>query len=101
MYENWKSFRAFDGTSVSECDGRIRNFLSLDYEVLRNGDVLSLRVNNGEQSAWFILRTNDESIEHVDGGEWEKIDKNAYLIKVEEENAEIVLNKADLQYQFR
>lgn len=101
LYENWKSFRAFDGTSVSECDGRIRNFLSLDYEVLRNGDVLSLRVNNGEQSAWFILRTNDESIEHVDGGEWEKIDKNAYLIKVEEENAEIVLNKADLQYQFR
>lgn len=101
LYENWKSFRAFDGTSVSECDGRIRNFLSLDYDVLRKDDVISLSLADGGQSAWFILRTNGESIERVDGGEWEKIDKNAYLIKVEEENAAIVLNKTDLQYQFR
>ena len=63
----WKDFQGFDGTTVSECDKRIRNFLSLSYREERKNNIIMLEKEGTDEPAWFILRIHNEEIEKMGG----------------------------------
>ncbi|MCD8014047.1 MAG: DUF2194 domain-containing protein [Lachnospiraceae bacterium] len=95
----WKAFADFERTTLSESDERVRAFLSLDYTDTREGDTISLTTMGLSDTAWFLLRTNGEEIVSVEGGSWEEIETDVYLIEVNEQNVKIILeNSTDLYY---
>lgn len=75
----WSGPSGFDSTTLTESDGRIRNFLNLDYSQSRQGDTITIRVEDAEE-AWFILRTHRETVRDIQGGEYSLLEENAYLI---------------------
>ena len=83
--------QGFDGATVSECDERIRSFLALDYTEQREFNSIHLERNAVRGPVWFVLRTNHESIESMEGGSWKKLEEDAYLIEMEEQKAVITL----------
>ena len=90
----WSRFREFSATSLSESDAHVRSFLNLGYKESREGETISLQVENAGEEAWFVLRTHNETIVQVDGGTYEEVEKNYYLLHVLSEHVEIQL-KAD------
>lgn len=86
----WQHFKEFSGTTVSECDNRIRAFLALDYRDSREDKVIHLESNAGG-AVWFVLRTQDERIVHVDGGNWKQLEDGAWLIEAENSDVKIEL----------
>lgn len=96
----WKPFQAFDATTLSEADSRIRSFLSLSYEEKREGDKILLKKNGTKDDAWFLLRTHNESIKHIDGGSFTKIEDDAWLIQAAEETVTIILQPSDTSYYY-
>ena len=93
--ENWKDFYAFSGTTVSECDGRIRNFLTLDYEVKQEGNKIFLQSDNSEETVWYILRMNEDFAVSIEGGTMEAMGGGAFLIETENENVTLTLSGND------
>ncbi len=83
--------QGFDGATVSECDERIRSFLALDYTEQREFNSIHLERNAVRGPVWFVLRTNHEGIESMEGGSWKKLEEDAYLIEMEEQKAVITL----------
>lgn len=83
--------QGFDHTTVSECDERIRSFLALDYKQSREFNSIYLELNDSEKPVWFVLRTDNETIESMDGGSWKQIEDDAYLVEIEQKNAVITL----------
>lgn len=88
----------FDGTTVSEGDLRIRHFLALAYEDRRIGDKVYLEVDGTWGTTYFILRTHNEAIKDVEGGNWKILEDGAYLIEVQEKSVTITLEPADERY---
>lgn len=86
----WREFESFDGTSVSECDERVRRFLSLDYTYKYDGETVSLR-HSGDGTAWFILRVNNRRVRSVEGGTVRRIEEGVYLIGAKEKDVTITL----------
>jgi hypothetical protein len=93
----WKPFEAFERTTLSESDARVRRFLALDYEEERTDDTIHLTISNFSEEAYFILRTHAEEIETVEGGTFTKLEDDAYLIQANCEEMNIQL-KADNDY---
>lgn len=87
----WKNFSTFSGTTLSESDQRIRNFLALDYEEKRERNMIYLDFTGTETPAWFILRTDGERIRHIEGGDWQLLEKGVYLIEADRAHVEIRL----------
>lgn len=87
----WRPYHYFDKTTASETDSRIRSFLALDYTAVRENEVISLRVENRQGAVSFLLRTHDKGVRSVSGGSFFKIEKDAYLITVTEDEAQISL----------
>lgn len=94
----WKAFRGFDGTTVSESDGRIRNFLALEYSEERNGNQIQLIKQGTKETVWFILRTHNESVGKVEGGSFKKLEEDAWLIQAEDEKVSITMKPSDERY---
>ncbi|MCD8346980.1 MAG: DUF2194 domain-containing protein [Lachnospiraceae bacterium] len=95
----WKAFSDFERTTLSESDERVRAFLALDYTDTREGDTISLTTTGLTDTAWFLLRTDGEEIASIEGGSWEEIETDLYLIEVNEQNVKIILEKStDLYY---
>lgn len=92
----WSGTNGFEKTTLSESDYRVRNFLNLDYEEVRNDNTVVLNISNSEDT-WFLLRTHEEEIAAVYGGEYEKLEDNAYLIHALQETVEIDLSETKLQ----
>lgn len=88
---NWKNFSSFSGTTLSESDQRIRNFLSLDYEERREGNVIRLDFTGTGEKAWFVLKTEGERVSRVEGGDWALLEEGAYLIEADSSHVEIEL----------
>ncbi len=107
MYDNissnlntfWRAFAVFSRTTLTESDERIRNFLNLDYEDEREGDVISLRVWDAGES-WFLLRVHGEEIVSISGAEYEEVESGSYLLYVTEENVEIGLRRIRGQLKY-
>lgn len=79
----WKNFKEFSDTTVSECDSRIRSFLALDYTEKRDGDSIHLKLNGMDGTAWFVIRIRDGKVARVEGGNWQYLEENVWLIEAE------------------
>ena len=77
----WTANDEFEYTAVSESDLRVREFLNLDYNHSRTDNTIALRTL-GVDEAYYVLRTHDEDIKKISGGEYTKIEKDAFLIHV-------------------
>ncbi len=83
--------QGFANTTVSECDERIRSFLALDYRETREFNAIHLEIEDVGAPVWFVLRTDQETIESVEGGDWKELEEDVYLIEVMQEKAVITL----------
>lgn len=95
----WSIKTGFDSTTLTESDGRIRNFLNLSYSQSREADVVTLSVR-GVQEAWFILRTHGEAIADIQGGEYSSLEEDVYLIHVTDPTVQIQLEREPGQTGF-
>ena len=86
-------FRAEDNLTVTECDARIRTYFDMEYEVGRSDDVITLTSDRGSEKniGYFILRTHNEKVVSVSGGEFKKMEEDAYLISAVQDKLEIRL----------
>ncbi len=91
----WENFRGFAGTTASECDSHIRSFLALDYSESREEDGVLLTLNEAELPVWFVLRTQNEAIERVEGGSYKQLEEHVYLIEANERNVKIDLKSSE------
>ncbi|MCD7842012.1 MAG: DUF2194 domain-containing protein [Lachnospiraceae bacterium] len=96
----WKPFSDYDYTTLSESDERVRQFLTLDFSDERTDDTISLTVEGLTGTAWFLLRTNGEEIASVTGGSFTEIEKDIYLLEIDEQNVEIELEKSTELYYY-
>lgn len=91
----WRKFSMFSQTTASESDRRIRAFLGMDYTHERTGDDIRVQVKKQSSEAWMILRTHGEKITSIQGGEYEEIEEDAYLICAKENEVTIHCEKSD------
>lgn len=96
----WKAFEMFDQISASECDRRIRNFLAMDYEDSREGDEIHVSIKERNGDLWFILRTHGEKVVSVQGGDFKRIEADAYLIRASQEELTIRCEPEDSLYYY-
>ena len=96
IYTYWKN-KGLDRTTLSQSDYRARVFLNLDYSHKREEDIITLSVKNISEEAWFVLRTHDEEIVAIHGGEYKKLEKNVYLITAKEASIKIKLEPLTLK----
>ncbi len=96
----WKAFEMLDQTSASECDRRIRNFLAMDYEDSREGDEIHVSIKDRNGDLWFILRTHGEEVVSVQGGDFKKIETDAYLIQASQDELTIQCEPEDSLYYY-
>ena len=93
----WKRYNIYEQTTLSESDLRIRRMLSLDYESYElaeeNGEKIILCVADGADDCWFLLRTHEQEISSISGGDYSRIEKNAYLIHVK--SGEVTIHLTD------
>lgn len=96
----WKAYEAFDATTLTESDVRIRRFLALDYKQQRTGNVIILSLEHREDAAWFLLRLHGEEVTEVAGGSFEEVEDGVYLILAEEDEVSVeVQTGEEWQYQ--
>lgn len=93
LYTYWKPFTVFEKTTLSESDNRIRTFLNMDYQEVRRDDTIYLELS-GVDEGWFILRTHGEKIAEMEGGTYEEIEEDAYLIQAQQVHVELQLEKS-------
>lgn len=84
-------FKSFDRVTASESDSRIREYLSLSYTSERIGDHINIHIDDYTGDTWFVLRTHNEGILSVDGGEFEEIEEGAYLITALKDDVDVSL----------
>lgn len=96
IYTYWRN-KDLEKTTLSESDYRTRVFLNLDYSHQREENRITLSVENASEEAWFVLRTHDEKIVAITGGEYKELEKNAYLITVKEAVVEIEVEPLTLK----
>lgn len=87
----WKTYQYFDKTTASETDSRVRSFLALDFTATRQNETITLQVENRQGTVSFLLRTHDKEVRSVTGGSVFRIEKDAYLITVSEDEVQINL----------
>lgn len=91
----WKPFAAFDKTTISESDRRVRLFLNQrvtsQESQLPQGRQISIQVENFAGDAWLMLRTHGETLQTMEGGTWTQIEEDAYLLHLTRENAAVGL----------
>ena len=96
----WKAYEAFDATTLTESDVRIRRFLALDYKQQRAGNVITLSLEHREDAAWFLLRLHGEEVTEVAGGSFEEVEDGVYLILAEEDEVSVEVQTGETwQYQ--
>ena len=95
----WAAYREYEQTTLSESDLRVRALLNLEYDHERTADTIRLQVNHVEAESYFLLRTHDEKISAITGGEYQKLENNAYLIKAVDTVVEVKLEPMSLKEQ--
>ena len=78
--------------TLSQSQKYIDGYLSLDYRWEKNDNVIEMNCTNLLENQAFLLRT-DKTIKEVEGGSFEKINDNYYLIKLFDTNAFIRLEE--------
>ena len=96
----WQPFSGFDGTTVSDCDSRIRTFLNSCYEDERKDNTITLKTTGTGETAYYVLRTHNETVTKVTGGTAEKLEDSAWLIRAEKSEVTITLGSSDQRYYY-
>ncbi len=89
----YDAFDAFEELTLSDSGSRAKIFLSTIYEQSRNGNVITLKSNY--DTGCFVLRIHDEEINKIEGGEFKKIEDDAWLISLEKKEVKITLKKEE------
>lgn len=90
LIETDQRFGWLEPVTASEAALKLADYIDMDYRVERMQDAAGMKIHawNFHQPLSFVLRTNKE-IESVTGGEFTKIQDNAYIIKVKEAETDI------------
>ena len=96
----WKPFSAFDKTTVSQSDLKMRNFLNGKATSSKNGNTVTVKTENYEGEAYLLFRTHGEELYEMTGGSFKKIEDNAYLLTLTEDTAKISL-KSEINPYYR
>lgn len=91
IYTYWKPFAAFDKTTISESDRRVRNFLNGSLESKRNGEQILIQTKDFVGDAYLLLRTHGEKPTEMTGGEWKEVERGTYLLRLTSEEAQVTL----------
>ena len=96
----WKPFAAFDKTTISQSDSRVRNFLNGSIESTREGDQLTIQTKDFTWDAYLLLRTHGEKPESMTGGSWTQVEEDTYLLQLTAADAFVTLKQEiDLYYK--
>lgn len=87
----WKPFAAFEKTTISQSDSRVRNFLNGSVESTRKGDCISIRTKDFTGDAYLLLRTHGEKPVMMTGGTWKQVEEDTYLLQLTEGEASVTL----------
>lgn len=96
----WTPYKAYDSTTLTESDSRIRSFLNLGYSYEKTDDKLTLKVTDFGEEAWFVFRSRGEDIARITGGKYTKMEENVFLIQVTSEEVVLELEASDEQPEF-
>lgn len=96
----WKPFSAFDKTTVSQSDLKVRNFLNGKVTSSKNGNTVTVKTENYEGEAYLLFRTHGEELYEMTGGSFKKIEDNAYLLTITEDTANISL-KSEINHYYK
>ena len=94
----WKPFAAFDKTTISQSDSRVRNFLNGSVESTREGDRIAIRTKDFTGDAYLLLRTHGEKLEVMTGGSWKQVEEDTYLLQLTSEEASVTLKPKTKPY---
>lgn len=87
-------YLSFDSTLLSEADERIRQFMALDYNEHRNGDVIDISIENFEKDAYFMLHLHDEEIVSCENGDFVEVDDGVYLLHATQASMSVTVKEA-------
>lgn len=94
----WKNYSdIFDALTVSEADTRIRRFMAMDYSQERKEDTITITIDPFYEEAYFILRTDGESIAEITGGSYKTMEAGRYLLNASNSQVTIRLQKETRQ----
>jgi len=91
----WTRFDAFEYTTLSESDKRVRTLLNLDYREESSPERILLSISGKGDDAWFVLRLHGQEITKLVNGEFEELEAGVYLIHALEPQVEIYLGRAE------
>ncbi|MBR1770712.1 MAG: DUF2194 domain-containing protein [Lachnospiraceae bacterium] len=93
----WSRLVIYDQTTLSQSDARARAFLDLDFKQLRSDDLnlITLFIQNDTEDCYFLLRTHGEAIDQIQGGTYRMLEKDAYLIHVQDSHVLIHMEQAE------
>ena len=90
-----RPYTAFESTLLSEADERIRSFMAMDYDDVREDDVISITIDNFHDNAYFILHLHDESIVSCEQGEFTKLDDGMYLLHAKAASVRVKIKEGE------
>lgn len=95
------NFTFMEDTTLSESDSRVRSLLNLSYEIEKEDDGIVVYATGIRQEAWFLLRTHGQKIADITNGDYEQVEQDAYLVKVQVGGTHIRLAQADEVLQYK
>lgn len=88
-------FEAFEKTTATEADRRVRNYLALEYEAQIGEDRIEITADSPDGASYYVVRIHGKEIGEVTGGTCEEIEKGWYLVTVEDESVQITLKQTN------
>lgn len=88
-------FEAFEKTTATEADRRVRNYLALEYEAQIGEDRIEITADSPDGASYYVVRIHGKEIGEVTGGTCEEIEKGWYLVTVEDESVQITLEQTN------
>jgi hypothetical protein len=95
MLANYRTYfgalDAFDATTATESDARLRTMLACDYEQSIQGNTIRLKLTGRAGEAYFMLRTCGQTVASVEGGTAKELQEGWYLISASQDDVTIEL----------
>lgn len=90
----WKPFKAFDKTSLTESDQRVRVFLNLNSKSVKKDNEITLDIEGrGDNTCYFLLRTHGKRIDYIEGADYEEVEEDAFLLTINSNQVKITLGE--------
>ena len=100
----WKPFAAFEKTTITESDRRLRIFLNETVTSAARdtaeGKEITIQVENFYNDAWVMLRTHGEELKSMEGGTWDMIEADSYLLHLTADTATVFLQSDQGTYYY-